>query len=148
MRSAVSNRVLATRSYVKLVALFPPRIIENARQYKTSIAVIEKMMDAKSLSQDQAAYLELLCDLVETYERKHYSIGEPSLGELLAHLIEASGATKAEVARAACVSASLISDVLGGRRGMSLEVIRRLSAYFGLDASLFVEASAGPQEAA
>lgn len=148
MTTKALNGVLHARSYRKLVSIFPPRIIESKKDYEASLAVIEKMMEAKSLSKDQAAYLELLSDLTEAYEKEHFSIGEPSLSALLAHLIEARGVTQAELATEAGISASLISDILAGRRGVSLANILRLSTYFGVDSSLFVEASAHPPEAA
>jgi HTH-type transcriptional regulator/antitoxin HigA len=126
-----------------LVQYFPPRIIETRRDYQASLNVIEQLMGLKTLTKDQASYIELLSDLVESYEMRHFSIGEPTLSELLAHLIESCGESKAAVAREAGVSASLICDVLAGRRSLSLAAIRRLAAYFGVDASLFVEAGSG-----
>ena len=148
MNSAVLDHLMKARSYKALVALFPPRIIEYAKDHQASLKVVERFMEVKSLSKDQQAYLELLSELVETYEKKHFAIAAPSLGELLAHLIESRGATKATVAREAGIGASLISDVLAGRRTLSLEAIRRLSVYFGVDASLFVEAGTGGHDAA
>jgi len=148
MNSAVLDRLTKARAYKALVALFPPRIIENSREHEASLKVVERFMEVDSLSKDQQAYLELLSELVETYEKKHFAIAAPSLGDLLALLFVSRGASMASVGRVAGIGASLISDVLAGRRTLSLEAIRRLSAYFGIDASLFVEAGTGGHDAA
>jgi HTH-type transcriptional regulator / antitoxin HigA len=148
MTPARLNTIAKAKSYKSLVEQFPPRIIDSAASYNASLKVVERLMELPSLSKDQAAYLELLADLVEQYEKAQFPLKSPTLPELLAHLIESRGVPQSQVAKEAGVSPTLLSDVQAGRRGLSLEAIRKLSTYFGVDASLFVEAATGDGNAA
>ncbi len=148
MNDATLQTIVKTKSYRELVRLFPPRIIETERAYDESLKVVERLMEVERPSKDQTAYLDLLADLVETYEKQAFSLGTPTLPELLTHLLEARGLSKAQIAKESGVSATLLSDVQAGRRTLSLEAIRKLAAYFGVDPSLFVEALPGEGVAA
>jgi HTH-type transcriptional regulator/antitoxin HigA len=141
MKTEILDMIVKAKSYKKLVELYPPRIIESEHAYDDSLKIVERMMEVASLSKDQVAYLDLLSELVESYEESQLSIGSPSLSELLGHLIESRGLPKSQIAKESGVSATLISDVQAGRRALSLEAIRKLAAYFGVDASLFVAVS-------
>lgn len=140
--------IVNTRSYRELVNLFPPRIIESERAYEESLQVVERLMEVARPSKDQAAYLSLLADLVEAYEKREFALGSPTLPELLAHLFEARGLPKSQIAKESGVSATLLSDVQAGRRTLSLEAIRKLARYFGVEPSLFIEAMPSEDAAA
>jgi HTH-type transcriptional regulator/antitoxin HigA len=58
---------------------------------------------------------------------------------MLLHLIEAKGSTQAELARQTGVSRSTISEVLKGKRSISVEIAFRLADYFHVEPTLFLE---------
>jgi HTH-type transcriptional regulator/antitoxin HigA len=135
------DRIANTSSYNGLVREFPPRLIANDGALRATYRVIDRLMRLDSPSKDQSEYLELLSTLVEQYESTHHPTPKPSLAGLLGHLIESKATSQAEVAAGARVSASTLSDVLAGRRSLSLRNIVRLSRYFGVTPNLFVEAT-------
>jgi HTH-type transcriptional regulator/antitoxin HigA len=103
--------------------------------------VIDGLMSVRNPSADQLEYLELLTTLVEDYEAERNPTPTVPLAELVKHLIEAKEVAQVQVAKETGVSASTISDVLAGRRSLSIANIKRLAEYFGVEAGVFVRAS-------
>jgi HTH-type transcriptional regulator/antitoxin HigA len=141
MNTPTLNRIALTRTYRELVYEFPPRVITDQRMLEEAYLVIDKLMSVYKPSKDQFAYLELLTSLVENYEKAGHPSPPMSLGELLRHLIESKGGSQADVSRSAGIATSTISDVLAGRRTLSIQNIKRLSAYFGVPATVFIDAA-------
>jgi HTH-type transcriptional regulator / antitoxin HigA len=148
MNAKTLGQIVKARSYEALVQLFPPQPMTVPGVLEASYRVIEKLMGIDKPSRDQLKFLELLSTLVENHEELEYPLPKVSLARTLAHLIESKGVKKAEVARSAKVSASTVSDVLAGRRSLSTENIRRLSAYFHVSPSLLLEAIPPKHDAA
>lgn len=99
---------------------------------------IDRLMRLKKLSADQRDYLELLSVLVEKYESVKCPPADVSQGQMLEHLLEAKGVTQADVAKATGVSASLLSSVRAGRRELSKENVRKLSAFFNVSPAVWL----------
>ena len=53
--------------------------------------------------------------------------------------MEPLGLSASELSRAIGVSRSRLSEVLSGRRGISVDTARRLGLYFGVDPQVFLE---------
>ncbi|HEV3417044.1 MAG TPA: helix-turn-helix transcriptional regulator [Pirellulales bacterium] len=94
-------------------------------------------MSVESPNHDRLKFLELLSGLVEAYESEDFPTPNVPLKNLLAHLIEAKGVSQIEVAPGANISPATLSDVLAGRRGLSIENMKRLGRFFGVDPALF-----------
>lgn len=141
MTTAALDRIAKSRSYADLVARFPPRLIREKTLLKKTYDVIDRLMAVQNPSADQVEFLELLSTLVEDYESAASPTPTVSLAALLAHLIAAKEVTQTSVAKSTGVSASTISDVLAGRRSLSIANIKRLAQYFGVDTGLFLRAT-------
>jgi HTH-type transcriptional regulator/antitoxin HigA len=70
---------------------------------------------------------------VAAYENEHYAIEPASDADMLRHLMEAKGVTQAQVSRDTTIPRSTISEVLGGKKPFSRQMIRKLADYFGVD---------------
>ncbi|HEX5103834.1 MAG TPA: helix-turn-helix domain-containing protein [Pirellulaceae bacterium] len=138
MTTATLDRIVASRSYETLVSRFPPRPIREPGLLKQTYAVIDRLMAIPHPSPFHLEFLELLSTLVEDYESVHYPTPVTSTESLLAHLIESRGVTQTQVAKETGISPSIISDVLAGRRSLSLPAIVKLSQYFRLDPGAFL----------
>ena len=88
------------------------------------------------MTRDQAEYLELLASLAERFESEHFPTPSATPGEMLAHLIEAKGITRAQVARDTKIPKSTITQVIQGDRSLSSGNISRLARYFSVSTDL------------
>jgi HTH-type transcriptional regulator / antitoxin HigA len=125
--------------YQSLLLDFTPRPIHAAGEYRRAMRQIDRLMKMEKLSRAEGQLLELLATLVEEYESGEYPTPKVPQAELLAHLIDAKGASQAEVAREAGVPGSVVTNVLKGRRGLSQANIVRIARYFHVSPTVFME---------
>ena len=95
-------------------------------------------MKKRRLTGPERKLLELLAKLIDDYEETIYPTPDVSPADMLAHLIEAKETSQAELARQTGVSRSTISEVLKGKRSISVENAFRLAEYFHVEPSLFL----------
>ena len=127
--------------YQSLLLDFTPRPIRADGEYRRVMRQIDRLMKMEKLSRAESQLLELLATLVEGYESGEFPTPKVSQSDLLAHLIDAKGASQAEVAREAGVPASVLTNVLKGRRGISQANIARLARYFHVSPAAFIESA-------
>ena len=128
-----------TSSYLALIRLFPLRPIESEAELEYATAVMNSLLD-RDLDPAEDDYLDVLSDLIERYEDKHYPIFTDDLtdAEMLEHLIEAKGVNHAEAARGAGIAESTISEVLSGKRRLTRKQIEKLAPYFHVSPAVFL----------
>ena len=128
-----------SNTYPDLLVRYVPRVIRSEREHKQALGKIDKLMAIARPNKAQQGVLDLLVETVERYEEQTLPTPELSPQELLAHLIEVREITQSELARAASICRSSISDMLAGRRQISKANALKLSDYFGVDAGLFIQ---------
>ena len=101
-----------------------PKIIKTEAEYQATLARIEKIFDAKP-GTAKGDELELLLLLVETYEDKAYPIDPPDPIAALRFRMEQDGLKPKDLIPY-IGSKSKVSEVLNGRRPLSLTMIRKL----------------------
>ena len=101
-----------------------PKIIKTDSEYQAALARIEKIFDARP-GTPKGDELELLLLLVETYEEKAYPIEPPDPIAALRFRMEQAGLQPKDLVPY-IGSKSKVSEVLNGRRPLSLAMIRRL----------------------
>ena len=124
-------------TYQSLLLDFTPRPIRTEREYRRALGFIDKHMQPHP-PKAEGELLELLSTLVADYEEKTHSAADVSPGEMLNHLIEARGITKAELARATGIPRATITSVIAGNRGISKQSAVKLGAYFHVSPALFL----------
>lgn len=117
-------------SYFTRIHRFPPRPLRSERDLDRATAVIDDLTSRPRLGRDEEDYLDVLSDLVEKYEESHHPIPSAADAETLSFLIEQKDVTQAEVARAAGLSTSTLSEILSGKRTIPRFKIGRRAAYF------------------
>lgn len=128
----------ATEEYRALVNDFLPQPIRSEREYRRALTYIEQHIQPK-LPKAQGKFLDLLAMLVAHYEAQAYPVPDVSPGDVLAHLIEQRGATKAEVAQATGIPRQTITNAVNGDRGISKANAVKLARYFHVSPSLFLK---------
>lgn len=80
---------------------------------------------------------DVLSDLIEAYETKHYPIESPDPIELVKAFMEANGYSQKDFA-AVLGSPSRASEVLRKRRPLNLDMIRKISSSWNIPAEPLV----------
>ncbi|MDE7347109.1 MAG: helix-turn-helix domain-containing protein [Muribaculaceae bacterium] len=114
--------------------------IENERQYEWAVERVEELLplvkDDTPASDSNYIELVLLSNLVADYSEEHYSLGEPSLIEVIKLRMYEMGLTQAALAKLIGVSPSRISDYLSGKSEPTLKVGRLLSQKLDIDPAI------------
>lgn len=123
-------------SYLELVRAFPLSSIRSDEHLSEAMKVMDRLLAKGKLSEGEETYLDALSDLVAVYEDEHQKIEPASDADMLRHLLEAKGVTQAQLSQEAGIAKSTISEVLGGKRPFSRQMIRKLADYFQVDISV------------
>lgn len=129
---------MATASYPALLQEAQPEIIRDEETHQRALDWVNRLMKKARRSTAEEKLLELLSKLVNDYEETIYPTPTISPRDALAHLLENCGKSPAELSRAVGVARSTISEVLKGKRAISVEVAFRLGEYFHVEPSLFL----------
>jgi antitoxin component HigA of HigAB toxin-antitoxin module len=129
------------RTFKALVELMPPQAIMDPVQHENSIEMIERLMDAGTLSKGQQLYLETLVQLVEVYEAQHHAIDTSGIGGIdsLKHLLDENEMNASDLARLLGVHPSMGSKILKGERSLTVNYLRKLTAHFRVSPELFID---------
>ncbi len=111
--------------------------IRSQADYEAALKEIEKLVDAQP-GTPESDRMDVLATLVEAYETRNYPIPEPDDPvEVLEYYMESRGLSRADLLPY-LGSKERVSEVLNRKRGLSLEMIRRLHAGLGIPADLLV----------
>ncbi len=111
--------------------------IRTESDYQATLKEIENLMEAQP-GTPKGDRLEVLVTLAEAYEAKQYPIPEPNDPvAVLEYYMETRGLTRADLIPY-LGSKERVSEVLNRKRGLSLEMIRRLHAGLGIPADLIM----------
>jgi HTH-type transcriptional regulator/antitoxin HigA len=98
--------------------------IKTARDYTRTLRRIEQLMDAMPGTKN-GDELDVLTTLVEAYEAKHHAIYPPDPIEAITFRMDQLGMTRKDL-EAMLGGRGRVSEILSRKRGLSLEMIRRL----------------------
>lgn len=119
--------------------------IKTKQDYKSALAELERLFDAHANTPD-GDYVEVLATLIEKYEEEHYPIDAPDPVEALEYFMESRGLTRADLEKYIGGSGR-VSDVLNRKRGLSLNMIRKLHFELGMPAETLLRESRGKYSA-
>ncbi|MGH2343992.1 MAG: helix-turn-helix domain-containing protein [Chloroflexota bacterium] len=122
--------------YLTLVRRFPLLSIHDDTHLAQALEVIDRLIDNGTRSEDEEAYLQALTDLVETYENAHVPFPPRSGVDALRYLMEENNLAQHDLAPL-FGSPSTVSEVLSGKRRLSLSHMRKLAEHFGLPIDVF-----------
>jgi len=114
-----------------------PKLIKTEAEHQAVLARIEAIFDAKP-GTPEGDELDLLATLVDLYEEKAFPIDLPSPLAALQFRMEQQG-LKAKDLIPYIGSASKVSEVLAGKRSLSLTMIRKLVNELGIPAEVLLQ---------
>jgi HTH-type transcriptional regulator / antitoxin HigA len=101
------------------------KVIKTQAEYQAALAKIDILMDSAKKNTPQGDELELLVLLVHDYEDRTYPIPKPDPLTAIRFRMEQQGLQPKDLVRY-LGSRSRVSEVLSGRRSLSLNMIRAL----------------------
>ncbi|MCI9042936.1 MAG: helix-turn-helix domain-containing protein [Muribaculaceae bacterium] len=114
--------------------------IENEQQYRWALSRVEEILplvkDDTPLSDPNSIELELLSSLVADYSDEHYSIGEPTLVDMLKLRMYEMGLTQVALSKLLGIAPSRISEYLSGKKEPTLRQARIISTKLNIDPSI------------
>jgi len=110
-------------------------IIENDRDHAQAKALIERLMGSGDAA-DQARMVAQ-ARLIEAYERARWPRRTPSLPDLLTYLMEQHGLSRADLVPL-LGTPSRVSEVLNGKRELSMSMVRKLRERFQISSDLLI----------
>ena len=116
--------------------------IENEIQYNWAVGRVEELLpmvdDNTPLDNPNSIELELLSNLVADYSEQHFSIGEPSLSDIIKLRMYEMGLNQVKLSELLEISPSRVSDYLTGKSEPTLPVARNLCRKLNINASVIL----------
>jgi len=113
-----------------------PKVIKTESDCAAALARIQELIDAKR-NTPQGDELELLSLLVHDYEEKRFPMDRPDPIEAIRFRMEQQGLKPTDLVPF-LGSRSRVSEVLSGRRNLSLKMIRALVRGLGIPAEVLL----------
>ncbi|MBW4489561.1 MAG: transcriptional regulator [Trichocoleus desertorum ATA4-8-CV12] len=132
MTRGISNTI----SYMELLQSFPPRPIKSEAEMLAAQTVIDSLIDRGELTPDEQDYLNLLGTLVYEYEQTQELIPDIYGVELLKVLIEEQDLRQKDLVPI-FKTESIVSDILKGRRKLTVNHIKGLAEFFHVSSAVF-----------
>jgi HTH-type transcriptional regulator/antitoxin HigA len=115
-------------------------VIQDDADHAEAKKLVEKLMGSSD-SQSRARMVAQ-ARLIEAYERTRWPRVSPTLPELLTYLMDQHGLSRADLVPL-LGTASRVSEVLSGKRELSMTMVRRLRDRFRISADLLVSHGRG-----
>ena len=122
--------------YASLLSEAQPEVVRDEAQNDVYIARLEALTSKESTTPAEEKLIELLPVLIENFEAKHYSVQASGPLDVIRHLMEENHLRQKDLVDV-FVTESIVSDVLNGKRDLTKDHIRKLSARFGVSPALF-----------
>lgn len=111
-------------------------------KYEFALQRIEELLplvdESTPAIHPDAIELSIVSDYVIAYEKKHYPVGKPTIGELIQLSLEEKGMSQKQLAEQIGVSPARVSDYVHGRAEPTLRVARLLCAALGIAPALML----------
>ena len=112
------------------------RPIKTKQDHSAALKRIEKLMSAAQDSPEEDE-LDVLATLVDAYETEHFVMGAPDAVTAIQFRMEQQGLTRKDL-EPMIGSRARVSEVLSGKRGLTLPMIRRVRDGLGISADVLV----------
>jgi HTH-type transcriptional regulator/antitoxin HigA len=117
------------------------RAIRTEADYEAALARVDALMDAQ-LGTPEGDELDVLTDLVELYEARHVPMGYPTALGALRFRMDQAGLSPRDLIPF-IGSRAKVSEVLAGKRPLTMQMARSLHANLGIPADVLLQQPGG-----
>ena len=110
-------------------------LIQSDIEHAQAKALVEKLM-ASNVPEDRTR-MTAQARLIEAYERARWPRTRPALPDLLTYLMDQHGLSRADLVPL-LGTPSRVSEVLSGKRELSMTMVKRLRERFHISADLLI----------
>lgn len=118
------------------------RPINTEDDYNSALARVEALMENDNRSADQTDELSVLATLIEVYEDRQFPMDAPDPVEAIKFRMEQLGKAQSDLAPI-LGSRAKVSEVLSGKRELTLKMIRALHQHLDIPAEILIQDSLG-----
>jgi HTH-type transcriptional regulator/antitoxin HigA len=116
-----------------------PKVIKSKEEYEKAFAEVERLMALNPApGTKEADRLDLFATLVEKFEKEHFPIEKPTPIEAITFRMEEQGLKQRDLVPY-IGSKSKVSEILSGKRPLTLEMIRALHEGLGIPTEVLVQ---------
>ncbi|MGJ5674788.1 MAG: helix-turn-helix domain-containing protein [Nostochopsis sp.] len=123
-------------TYTELLTNFPPRTIKSEEDFQKTQEVVYHLLDKGELTEAEEDYLDLLGVLISEYEQGQDLVPDIYGVELLKVLIEELNLKQKDLVPI-FKTESIVSDILNGKRKLTVEHIQKLGVFFKVSPAVF-----------
>jgi HTH-type transcriptional regulator / antitoxin HigA len=115
------------------------RPIRSNADYEAALKEVERLWGAKSGTRN-GDRLDVLATLIDAYETDHFPVDPPDPIEAIKFRMEQQNLTRRDLEEI-IGTRTRIAEVLSGKRGLSIGMIRRLHERLGISAEVLIRPS-------
>ena len=112
------------------------RPVRTEAEFKEALAEIGRLWGSPA-GTPESDRLDILATLVDVYEAEHFPIDPPDPIEAIKFRMEQQGLTRKDL-EPMIGTRTRVAEVLNGRRGLSIRMIRRLHSDLGISADVLI----------
>jgi HTH-type transcriptional regulator/antitoxin HigA len=127
-----------SEEYLALVRAFPLEHVRDDTQLEAALPVFGPLFEKPHRTPAEDAYVGALADLIETYENATVVFPTRTGRDALASLIRENGLRQTDLLDV-FPTQSILSEILNGKRKLTLEYMARLAARFHVPPSTFMD---------
>ncbi len=124
--------------YTALLIQTKPHVIKTEKDYDKALALVEELMSKDSLTSEEDALLDLWVTLIERYEAEECQISLKNTPlERLLFLMDANNLKQIDLV-SIFGSKGTTSEVINGKRKISVNAAVKLGKFFNLSSATFL----------
>jgi HTH-type transcriptional regulator/antitoxin HigA len=128
-----------TRHYQALCQLVPLKPITRKADYEAAIDHLNRLLDAGGANQAHplAGLVELLGEVIHSYEKRRVPMPEATPGEVLRYLMEERGLKQVDL-KNELGGQGIVSEILNGKRKINIRQAKKLASRFSVSPAMFI----------
>ena len=133
----MATQTIDSTAYGRALATVLPRVIKTKAEHQRLLGEIEKLMTQPHLTREEREVYELLMALTGDYESKAFPRKRSTPAELIHFLLEQNG--QPQKALAGIFGEAHVSEVLHGKRKISVSQAVKLGKHFNVNPTAFIQ---------
>lgn len=141
-QSKKSSSESAIYEFIAAVKKFPLKKITSSEQNEKALVRFEELIHASNrgkLSPGESDYMDVLSLLIRDYESTIHTFEKPEGREMVRFFMQQHELKQRDMVPHIFETQSIVSEVLSGKKKLTIDHIKRLADHFKIKAELFLD---------